>query len=49
MTDQHAQPAGHPDMDYEEHERTYKMFLNLLKYSALVSLGLLAALAFFLG
>ncbi len=32
MDEVHAAGVGHPDMDYAEHERTYKFFLKLLKY-----------------
>ena len=33
-------------MDYSEHEKTYQRFLTLAKYSSLVCLALLAAMAF---
>ena len=33
-------------MDYPEHEKTYKTFIVLAKYSSLVCLALLAAMAF---
>ncbi len=33
-------------MDYPEHEKTYKTFIALAKYSSLVCLALLAAMAF---
>jgi Bacterial aa3 type cytochrome c oxidase subunit IV len=34
MAEQHAVSAeGHPDMDYAEHEHTYRLFVSLLKYS----------------
>lgn len=48
MSEDHADPVGHPDMDYAEHEKTYKMFLQLVKYSvigAALILVLLAVLA----
>jgi Bacterial aa3 type cytochrome c oxidase subunit IV len=32
MADTEAQRAGHPAMDYDEHERTYRMFLRLITY-----------------
>jgi hypothetical protein len=36
MSDQHAATAGgHPDMDYAEHERTYRQFLSFVKYGTL--------------
>lgn len=34
------------DMDYAEHERTYKAFTALAKYGSLVCAGLLIAMAF---
>ncbi|MGB3390233.1 MAG: aa3-type cytochrome c oxidase subunit IV [Pseudaminobacter sp.] len=34
------------NMDYPEHERTYKLFLALAKYSALVTAATLIAMAF---
>ena len=33
-------------MDYPEHEKTYKTFIALAKYTSLVCLALLAAMAF---
>lgn len=33
-------------MDYEEHEKTYALFLALAKYGALVCAALLLAMAF---
>ncbi|MCT8989822.1 aa3-type cytochrome c oxidase subunit IV [Chelativorans sp. SCAU2101] len=33
-------------MDYEEHERTYKLFLTIAKYACLVAAALLIAMAF---
>ena len=33
-------------MDYPEHEKTYKTYIALAKYSSLVCLALLAAMAF---
>jgi Bacterial aa3 type cytochrome c oxidase subunit IV len=32
-------------MDYGEHERTYKLFVQLAKWGAIVCVGLLAAMA----
>jgi hypothetical protein len=40
-----ASEGGHPDMDYAEHEATYKLFLQIVKYTVLgvvVILGVLA-------
>jgi hypothetical protein len=43
-------PAGPVDtgaeMDYREHERTYRGFLTLAKYGSLTCIALLAAMAF---
>ena len=41
--------AGHPDMDYAEHEATYALFLNLLKYIAIVVVVILIFLAWMWG
>ncbi|WP_336057556.1 aa3-type cytochrome c oxidase subunit IV [Nitratireductor sp. CH_MIT9313-5] len=34
------------EMDYAEHERTYNLFLAITKYSSLVVIALLIAMAF---
>lgn len=34
------------DMDFVEHERTYRLFLTIAKYGVLVTLAVLAAMAF---
>ncbi|KFB09095.1 aa3-type cytochrome c oxidase subunit IV [Nitratireductor basaltis] len=34
------------EMDYAEHERTYNLFLTITKYSSLVVIALLIAMAF---
>jgi hypothetical protein len=49
MAENHAQSAGHPEMDYAEHEKTYRMFIQLIKYTVISVAVLLAFLAFFLG
>lgn len=49
MIDESAHPAGHPDMDYEEHERTYQMFLKLMKYAVIGSVTVLIVLALLWG
>ena len=43
----HAMPAeaGHPDMDYPEHERTYVRFLTLMKWGVLHIVVILILLA----
>ena len=36
MAGQHAAPAGgHPDLDFAEHEKTYRMFLGFVKYGTI--------------
>jgi hypothetical protein len=49
MVEHQAQSAGHPAMDYDEHEKTYRMFIQLVKYTVAGVVVLLALLAFFLG
>lgn len=34
------------EMDYSEHDKTYRMFISLAKYTSLVCLALLVAMAF---
>ncbi|WP_274425911.1 aa3-type cytochrome c oxidase subunit IV [Chelativorans sp. YIM 93263] len=34
------------EMDYEEHHRTYNLFLEVSKYSSLVVIAILIAMAF---
>lgn len=48
MAEHHAQSAGHAAMDYEEHEKTYRLFLKLIKYTLGSVVVLLIFLAFFL-
>ena len=44
----HLDPAeGHPDMDYAEHERTYKLFLKLSLWTVISVVVILALLAIF--
>ena len=45
MVDDTALSAGHPDMDYAEHEKTYKLFLWLLKNGAIGVIIILVILA----
>ncbi|MGA7656287.1 MAG: aa3-type cytochrome c oxidase subunit IV [Methylocella sp.] len=49
MVENHAQSAGHPAMDYAEHEKTYRMFVKVTQYTVAGVAVLLALLAFFLG
>lgn len=41
--------AGHPDMDYAEHEATYSFFLRFLKYNVVAIIVVLIFLAFMWG
>lgn len=41
-----AMAGGHPDMDYAEHEKTYKFFTNLVKYGTASVILLVIILAF---
>ncbi|WP_265518588.1 aa3-type cytochrome c oxidase subunit IV [Nitratireductor luteus] len=34
------------EMDYTEHERTYNLFLTITKYSSLIIIAILVAMAF---
>jgi len=47
MAEHHVAIAGgHPDMDYPEHEKTYKLFLGLVKYGLIGVILLVLILAF---
>jgi hypothetical protein len=46
MADQQVLATGHADMDYAEHEKTYRLFLNLMKWGAIHCIGILIILAF---
>ncbi|MHB8883981.1 MAG: aa3-type cytochrome c oxidase subunit IV [Methylovirgula sp.] len=35
MVEQHAATAGHSDLDFAEHEKTYRMFLGFVKYGTI--------------
>jgi len=45
MDEVHAVTTGHPDMDYAEHERTYALFIKLIKYGSAALIVLLIAMA----
>jgi hypothetical protein len=49
MAVNHAQPAGHPVMDYAKHEKTYLLFLQLIKYAVAGAALVLALRARFCG
>ena len=43
MADNHG--AGHPALDYAEHERTYKMFIGMAKWGTILLVGLMVFMA----
>ena len=45
MSNHHDHSAGHPDMDYAEHDKTYHMFINLAKYGTIFCVLLLVFMA----
>jgi hypothetical protein len=45
MAEQHAAADGHPDMDYAEHEKTYRLFLGFVKYGTLGIIAFVILLA----
>lgn len=49
MAENDAHPATHADIIDDEHARTYRMFLNLMKYSAAGAAALLILLAILWG
>jgi Bacterial aa3 type cytochrome c oxidase subunit IV len=46
MAEQQGLAAGHPDMDYAEHEKTYRLFTTLLKWSAIAIVIAIIILAY---
>ena len=48
MADNHASAGGHPDMDYAEHERTYRGFIFAVKWAVIAHVIALPLMAFFL-
>ena len=46
MAEKQVVVSGHQDMDYAEHEKTYRLFLNLMKWGAIHAVGILIILAF---
>lgn len=49
MTDSNPVSAGHPDMDYAEHESTYALFTSLIKWGLGFVILILIFLAFMWG
>ncbi|MBV8848491.1 MAG: aa3-type cytochrome c oxidase subunit IV [Methylobacteriaceae bacterium] len=46
MADQQVLATGHADMDYAEHEKTYRRFLMLMKWGSIHVVIILIILAF---
>jgi hypothetical protein len=47
MAEQHAvSDEGHADMDYAEHEKTYRMFIGMAKWGTASVILILIILAF---
>ena len=45
MADQQMASAGHPAMDYAEHEKTYRLFISLTKWGTVSMVILLIVMA----
>ena len=41
MAENQVVVSGHQDMDYAEHEKTYRLFLKLMKWGAIHAVGIL--------
>jgi len=48
MANHHTNTDGHPAMDYVEHEHTFALFMNLVKYISVAIVVLLIGMAIFL-
>ncbi len=48
MADNQVSQAGHPDMDYPEHEKTFALFVFLTKWTIIGCAILLILMAYFL-
>ena len=48
MANHQAHTDGHPTMDYAEHEHTYALFMNIVKYVSSGVVILLILMAIFL-
>jgi hypothetical protein len=46
MSEQVAAADGHPDMDYLEHEKTYRMFTSFVKWGTVSVILIVILLAF---
>jgi hypothetical protein len=45
MADHHAASAGHPAMDYAEHEKTYRLFVSMTKWGTVAMVILMIVMA----
>lgn len=45
MAHETVSAGGHPAMDYAEHEKTYDMFVGLIKWGTIVSVASIVLLA----
>jgi len=45
MANDVASAGGHPAMDYAEHEKTYNLFVGLIKWGTVASVACVIALA----
>ena len=45
MADNHGSTGGHPDIDYAEHEATYRLVIGLAKWGTIVCVGILVFMA----
>jgi hypothetical protein len=48
MADNQGTANGHPDMDYAEHEKTFALFVFLVKWTTIGCVVLLVLMAYFL-
>ncbi len=44
MADDHG-AAGHPAMDYAEHDRTYELFIGMAKWGTIISVAIMILMA----
>ena len=49
MAEDLSKPAGHPDMDYAEHEATYALFIKLAKIVLVAVILIMIFLAYMWG
>lgn len=42
---EHHESAGHPAMDYAEHERTYNLFIAMTKWGTIGTVALMVFMA----